>query len=68
MVHEWRHIKMAKQAGRGHDPSGLEGTPKGSMAIPCRACPHPGINLPSEWKQASAAKAYITSTLMMAIK
>uniref|UniRef100_A0A0W0FPX6 CxC2-like cysteine cluster KDZ transposase-associated domain-containing protein n=1 Tax=Moniliophthora roreri TaxID=221103 RepID=A0A0W0FPX6_MONRR len=58
MVREWRHIKMAKRAGRGHDPSGLEGTPKGSVAIPCRACPHPGINIPSEWKQASAAKAY----------
>jgi hypothetical protein len=40
---------MAKRAGRAHDPSGLEGTPPGGMSVPCRACPHPDINLPSDW-------------------
>ena len=40
---------MAKRAGRGHDPSGIDGTPRGGLSIPCRACPHPHINLPDGW-------------------
>jgi len=49
MVREWRHIKMAKRSGRGHDPSGIGGTCQGGFAIPCRSCPHPDINLPTDW-------------------
>ena len=52
MVREWRHIKMAKRAGRAHDPAGIEATPPGGLSIPCRACPHPNINLPQNWEQA----------------
>ncbi|EEB94162.1 hypothetical protein MPER_07071 [Moniliophthora perniciosa FA553] len=45
MVREWRHIKMGKRAGRGHDPSGLEGTPKGIILyLPC--VPQTGIIYP----------------------
>ena len=54
MVREWRHIKMAKRAGRGHHPTGIEGTPQGGLSIACRACPHPNINLPRGWAKESA--------------
>lgn len=40
---------MTKRAGRGHDPSGIDGTSRGGLSIPCRACPHPDINLPDGW-------------------
>ena len=43
---------MVKRAGRGHDPSGIDGTSLGSLSIPCRACPHPNINLPDGWDDA----------------
>lgn len=52
MVRQWRHIKMTKRAGRGHDPSGIIGTPLGGLSIPCRPCPHPNINLPIGWEDA----------------
>lgn len=52
MVRQWRHIKMAKRAGRGHDPSGIDGTSRGGLSVPCRACPHPDINLPDGWDDA----------------
>ncbi|KAJ8697360.1 hypothetical protein PTI98_004170 [Pleurotus ostreatus] len=51
-VREWRHIRMAKRAGRGNDPTGLHNTGQGELAVPCRSCPHPGINLPEGWEQA----------------
>jgi len=52
MVRQWRHIKMAKRAGCGHDPSGIDGTPQGGLSIPCCSCPHPDINLPDGWDNA----------------
>jgi hypothetical protein len=42
---------MAKRAGRGHDDRGILGTKCGELAVPCRACPLPGINLPENWKE-----------------
>jgi hypothetical protein len=52
MVREYRHLQMCKRAGKGHDPLGIAGTKTGELAIPCRACPHPGINLPEGWEEA----------------
>ena len=49
MVREWRHVKMTKHAGCGHDPTGIDGTTQGGLSIPCRACPHPDINLTTGW-------------------
>lgn len=46
----WRHLKMLKRAGRGHDPSGASGTPPGGLAVECPACPQPERNLPPWWK------------------
>lgn len=44
---------MLKRFGRGHDPSGPEGTKPGDLALECAACPHPGKNLPVGWEKAS---------------
>lgn len=48
----WRHIKMLKCAGRGHDPDGVKATQMGECAVECPACPHPKKNLPDGWKNA----------------
>ncbi|KAG1741361.1 hypothetical protein EDB19DRAFT_1895127 [Suillus lakei] len=50
MVREWRHLKILKRSGRGHNPSGIDGTAEGDCAVLCPACPHPGKNLPADWK------------------
>ncbi|KAF8444074.1 hypothetical protein L210DRAFT_3611327 [Boletus edulis BED1] len=47
MSREWRHLKMLKRAGRGHVPDGITLTSEGECAVLCPACPHPGINIPS---------------------
>lgn len=48
MVREWRHIKLLKRSGCGHDPSGKR--PKaGQCAVVCPAFPQPGRNLPEDW-------------------
>ncbi|KAF9553012.1 hypothetical protein CPC08DRAFT_646182 [Agrocybe pediades] len=52
MILQWRHLKMLKWAGRGHDPSGAAGTQPGELAIRCPSCPIDGINLPTGWRQA----------------
>lgn len=49
---QWRHLKLLKRGGRGHDPSGAEGTQNGELALRCPSCPHPGINLPEDWHSA----------------
>ena len=41
-----------KQAGRGHEPGGIEATSKGELTVECPACPHPGRNLPGDWEKA----------------
>ena len=46
----YRHLLLAKRAGRGHDPSGIENTQAGQLALDCPACPHPGKNLPEGWE------------------
>ncbi|KAJ3791733.1 hypothetical protein GGU11DRAFT_644407, partial [Lentinula aff. detonsa] len=60
MMKEWRHLKMAKRAGRGNDSTRtLAETQAGEMGIPCVACPRPGINLPDNWKEVPASKSYL---------
>ena len=44
---------MGKRAGRGHDPSGIDATSQGGLAVVCRTCPLPDINLPQDWKTTS---------------
>ncbi|KAK7051669.1 hypothetical protein VNI00_004648 [Paramarasmius palmivorus] len=64
MLREWRHIKTRKRFGRGHDPSGLNGTRKGGAMVLCRACPHPGINLPDSWEKTCANMRWIYNLLL----
>jgi hypothetical protein len=52
VIRIWRHLKMLKRAGRGHDPAGIASTLDGECAVECPACPHPGINLPEGWEEA----------------
>ena len=59
VMREWRHLKMLKRAGRGHDESGVAGTQQGDLAIDCPACPHPGINLPDNWESAPEELRYL---------
>jgi hypothetical protein len=47
---QWRHLKMLKWGGRGHDPSGVAGTEVGELAVLCPSCPRPGVNLPVGWE------------------
>ncbi|KAK7675926.1 hypothetical protein QCA50_021145 [Cerrena zonata] len=47
-LRQWKLLKMCKRAGRGHDPTGIAGTPSGGLAVECPACPHPGINIPGD--------------------
>ncbi|KAJ6488781.1 hypothetical protein C8R45DRAFT_826688 [Mycena sanguinolenta] len=49
IVRQYRMTLMLKCAGRGHAPSGVKGTAQGELALPCRACPQPGRNLPQGW-------------------
>ncbi|KAI6041640.1 hypothetical protein EDC04DRAFT_2867093 [Pisolithus marmoratus] len=44
LVQQWRHIKMLKRSGRGHDPAGISNTKEGECAVLCPACPQPGKN------------------------
>lgn len=52
----WRHIKMVKRAGRGHDPKGVANTKMGQCAVECPACPNPRWNLPKGWENVPAHK------------
>ncbi|KAJ7191676.1 hypothetical protein B0H12DRAFT_1039760, partial [Mycena haematopus] len=63
MVREYRHLQMSKRAGRGHDPGGISATSPGELSIPCRACPHPGINLPEGWETAPPEIAWVAVIL-----
>jgi hypothetical protein len=55
----WRHLKMLKRAGRGHDPGGAAATKEGELAVECPACPHPGLNLPIGWGDAPSEVRYV---------
>ena len=55
MTMQWRHLKLLKWGGRGHDPAGVDKTKAGELAVLCPSCPRPGINLPEDWKDAPAA-------------
>jgi hypothetical protein len=52
-------VKQLKRGGRGHEPSGIEGTGPGELLVKCRCCPQPGYNLPNDWEKAPPEKAYV---------
>ena len=59
MVMQWRHLRLLKWGGRGHDPAGVTETRPGELAILCPSCPRPGINLPDNWEQAPLEARYV---------
>ncbi|KAJ3538635.1 hypothetical protein NMY22_g5086 [Coprinellus aureogranulatus] len=61
MVHQWRHARMLKRSGRGHDPSGAHGTKEGECALLCPPCPHPGINMAVGWENERQDRRFIHS-------
>ncbi|KAG1796861.1 hypothetical protein EV424DRAFT_1475159 [Suillus variegatus] len=58
MICKWCHLKMLKCSGQGHDLKGVEATAQGECAVLCPACPHPGKNLPVNWKDAPRCWLY----------
>lgn len=56
---QWRHLKLLKRGGRGHHPSGASGTSDGELALLCPSCPHPSINLPTDWDKAPPELRYV---------
>jgi hypothetical protein len=48
---------MFKHGGRAHAGSGIAGTEDGELALRCRACPQPGMNLPEGWMDEPEATA-----------
>lgn len=61
MIREWKHLKMMKRAGRGNEPTGVEGTRAGELAVECPACPRPGVNLPDGWENVNKDLKYVTN-------
>lgn len=57
VAHEWRHLKMLKRAGHGHDLTWIVGTTQGGCAVLYPACPHPGKNLPLDLDKAPESEA-----------
>ncbi|KAG6914020.1 hypothetical protein DXG01_002895, partial [Tephrocybe rancida] len=53
MCLQWRHLVMLKCGGRGHDPSGANGTVEGDLAVACPTCPHNEKNMAADWKESS---------------
>jgi hypothetical protein len=56
---QWRHLKLLKRHGRGHVNNGIETTVAGSCAVECPACPHPGRNLPPDWRECRPELRYV---------
>ncbi|KAH6903662.1 hypothetical protein BKA70DRAFT_1227593 [Coprinopsis sp. MPI-PUGE-AT-0042] len=65
VVRFWRLLYMAKRAARGQDPAGIDETSEGELAQECPACPHPGKNLPDDWRDAGAQIFIYTLFLAM---
>ncbi|KAG2079402.1 uncharacterized protein F5147DRAFT_785092 [Suillus discolor] len=55
---------MLKRFGRGHDPSGIDGTLQGECVVLCPVCPQPGNNLPDGWQTATKAKWWLYAVFL----
>ncbi|KAJ6457034.1 hypothetical protein C8R47DRAFT_996066 [Mycena vitilis] len=59
MTRQWRNIQILKRAGRAHETDGIAKTKEGACALECPACPHPGKNLPPEWKDVPQEQRFL---------
>ncbi|EIM90992.1 uncharacterized protein STEHIDRAFT_44851, partial [Stereum hirsutum FP-91666 SS1] len=64
MEQEWRNLLLLKRGGRGLDPSGVKGTKQGSLAVDCRACPIPEVNIPKAFEYAPKEEAWLYRLLL----
>ena len=58
-VREFQHIKLMKRAGRGNIEGGIATTSPTELALACPACPHPHINLPTNWDEADPSVRFL---------
>ncbi|KAJ7088015.1 hypothetical protein B0H15DRAFT_922918 [Mycena belliarum] len=59
IVRQWRHTKRFKRRKRGNSAGGVRATAQGELALPCRACPQPGWNLPEDWDKVPSFFKYL---------
>ncbi|KAJ7178238.1 hypothetical protein C8R46DRAFT_1346442 [Mycena filopes] len=59
LTREWRNLEILKRGACGHDTSGIDGAKPGSCALECPACPHPGKNIPPDWKSVAPEKKFL---------
>ena len=52
ITHQWRHLRMMKRFGWGHDAEGITATKQGECVFLCPACPQPGKNMSLGWENA----------------
>lgn len=65
MIQQWRHLRMLKRVGRGFDLGGVGSMLPGALALLCPACPHPGLNMASDWSDIPKDKQFVlTSDLL----
>ncbi|KAF8867794.1 hypothetical protein BD779DRAFT_1685311 [Infundibulicybe gibba] len=64
MIRQWRHLKLLKRAGCGHNPLGTAAIQSGECAVLCPACPQGDKNMPSGWKNVPKNEKYIHSLFL----
>ncbi|KAI6119520.1 hypothetical protein EDD16DRAFT_1692604 [Pisolithus croceorrhizus] len=67
IICQWRHLKLLKRTGHGHDPLGISNTKQGDCALLCPACPHPGKNLLQDWRSVGPEKQFLYSLFWRAV-
>ncbi|KAK0496503.1 hypothetical protein EDD18DRAFT_1074088, partial [Armillaria luteobubalina] len=60
MVHQYRHLKMMMQAGRGQEENSIQTTSLGGLTLHCPACPILQVNLPAGWESVSQSIRYVS--------
>ncbi|KAI6008022.1 hypothetical protein EDC04DRAFT_2871559 [Pisolithus marmoratus] len=67
IIPQWHHLKLLKCTGRGHIRKfslcyfGISSTKQGDCTLLCPACPHPGKNLPLDWRSVEPGKQFLYS-------
>ncbi|KAJ7571957.1 hypothetical protein C8J56DRAFT_1070458 [Mycena floridula] len=59
MQRQFAFLMRMKRAGRGHEPGGIGATKPGGAAVLCWACPHEGVNLPENWRDADPSLRFL---------
>ncbi|KAK0488272.1 hypothetical protein EDD18DRAFT_1110250 [Armillaria luteobubalina] len=50
LMRQFHHLHLMKRFTRGHVEDGIASTNPGQLTLGCLSCPHPGVNLPEDWK------------------